>query len=111
MAGRKGKLRLNRVITLYSDDEFEELRKKYARTTCRTFSGYVRKVSLEEPVAVVVRNGSFDAYVDEITVLRKQMRQIYEEGKLDRENQERLISIHGEMKVVIDKIFELCMPN
>lgn len=96
---------------LYDDVEFEALRTLYARSMCRTFSSYVRKVSIEEPVAVALRNVSFDGFVEEVAVLRKEMKQIYQEGKLDRENQQRLVVIHEEIKLLIDKISELCMPH
>jgi len=99
------------VLVLYSEEEFEALREKYARSTSRTFSHYVRKVSIEEPVAMVVRNGSFDAFVEEIIVLRKVMLQIRADGEWSSANQERLVQLHQEIKSVIDKIAALCMPN
>jgi hypothetical protein len=99
------------VIILYSDEEFEVLRKLYARSTSRSISGYVRKVSLEEPVGMVVRNGSFDAFIEEIIVLRKAMLEVYREGKWSPANQERLVQVHQEIKLVIDKIATLCTPH
>ena len=111
MGRRPGKLRTERVIVLYSTEEFEELRKLYARSTSRSFSSYVRKVSLEEPVGIVTRNGSFDAFVEEIVVLRKAMMTIYQEGQWSPANQERLVHIHEEIKIIVNKIAELCMPH
>ena|SRR6185312_15975504 len=111
MSGKPGKLRKQRVIVLYSDEEFEELRKKYARSTSRSFSHYVRKVSLEEPVGMIVRNGSFDAFIEEVIVLRKAMVEVFREGKWSSANQERLVQIHQEIKLIIDKIAALCTPH
>lgn len=111
MSGRPGKFRKERVIVLYSDEEFEALRKLYARSTTRSYSSYVRKVSLEEPVGIVTRNGSFDAFIEEIIVMRKAMMEIYREGKWSPANQERLVILHQEIKLVIDKIAELCTPH
>jgi len=111
MSGRPGIFRTQRVIILYSDEEFEVLRKLYARSTSRSISGYVRKVSLEEPVGMVVRNGSFDAFIEEIIVLRKAMLEVYREGKWSPANQERLVQVHQEIKLVIDKIATLCTPH
>ena len=111
MSGRPGKFRTQRVIALYGDEEFEVLRKLYARSTCRSISGYVRKVSLEEPVGIVTRNGSFDSFIEEIIVLRKKMMEVYREGKWSLANQERLVILHQEIKLVIDKIADLCTPH
>jgi hypothetical protein len=99
------------VIVLYSDEEFEALRKNYARSTSRTFSHYVRNVSLQEPVGMIIRNGSFDAFIDEVIVLRKTMMEIFREGKWSPANQERLIQLHQDIKLIIDKIALLCTPH
>jgi len=99
------------VIILYSDEEFDALRKLYARSTSRQISGYVRKVSLEEPVGIITRNGSFDAFIEEVIVLRKEMMVIRHEGKWSSANQERLLALHQEIKLVIDKIADLCTPH
>lgn len=111
MSGKPGKFRGQRVIVLYSEDEFEELRKLYARSTSRTFSHYVRKVSLEEPVGIITRNESFDGFVAEIIVLRKIMLEIYQEGKWSPGSQERLVQLHEEIKSLINKIYILCTPH
>src|ERR1700743_1404804 len=108
MSGRPGRIRTQRVIVLYSDEEFEVLRQNFARSVCRSYGGYVRKVSLEEPVGMVVRNGSFDAFIEEIVVLRKAMMEVYREGKWSPSNQERLVQLHQEIKLIIDKIAVLC---
>lgn len=111
MARRKGKLRADRVIVLYSSDEFDRLRQLFARSTNRTISGYVRRISLEEPVQVIHRNGSFDSFVDEITVLRKELAAIREQGALSPAMQERLLRLHENLQERIDQIVELCMPR
>ncbi len=65
-------------------------------------ASYVRKVSLEEPVEITVRNASFDAFIDEIMVLRKEMAAC---------SKESLVELHVEIKNKINKIVELCMPQ
>ena len=111
MSGKPGKVRRQRVIVLYSDEEFETLRKLFARSICRSYGGYVRKVSLEEPIGMVIRNGSFDAFIEEVIVLRKAMLEIYREGKWNAANQERLVQLHEEIQRVINKIAILCTPH
>ena len=105
------KARTHRVNLCYNDEEIEELQKKYARSTCQTLSSYVRKVSLEEPVEMIVRNGSFDSFVDEIVVLRKEMKVISQQALLPPDMQERLVQLHEEIKIYIHKIADLCMPR
>jgi hypothetical protein len=111
MSGKPGKLRSQRVIVLYSEDEFEALRKLYARSTSRTFSAYVRRISLEEPVNIITRNESFDGFVAEIIVLRKVMTDIYQEGRWSSIEQGQLVQIHEEIKSLINKISMLCTPH
>jgi hypothetical protein len=111
MSGKKGILRCNRVIALYSIEEFERLRQLFARSTCRTYGAYVRKVSLEEPVQMVVRNGSFDSFVEEVIALRKEMAAIREEGQFSTGDQERMQLLHVEIQACINKICELCMQQ
>ena len=110
MSGKPGTVRRKKVVVRYSGEEFEELRKKLARSTSRSLAHYVRKVSLEEPVGVV-RNGSFDSFIEEVILLRKTIKEIYQEGKWSPANQERLVQLHQEIKLVIDKIAVLCMPQ
>jgi len=111
MSGKRGKVRAQRVIVLYSDEEFEELRKKYARSTSRSFSSYVRKVSLEEPVEMIMRNGSFDSFMDEIVVLRKELGVISRLAQLTPEKQDQLVQLYENIQNYIYKIADLCMPH
>lgn len=100
---------MDRVIVLYSAEEFGKVRMLFARSTSRTISSYVRKVSLEEPVGVVMRNGSFDAFVEEVVVLRKEMMRLLGEGNWNPGDRERLVRLQEEIRVSINKIAELCM--
>ena len=111
MSGRPGIPRNQRVIANYSEEEFERLRELYARSTSRTFSAYVRKVSLEEPIGITTRNESFDGFVAEIIVLRKVMTDIFQDGKWSPADREQLLQIHEQIKSLINKISILCMPH
>ena len=111
MSGRPGIFRSQRVIVLFSDEEFEVLRQWFARSTSRTIAAYVRTVSLQEPIGIITRNGSFDAFIEEVITLRKTLAEVYHQGKWTPANQERLIGLHQEIKLVIDKIADLCTPH
>jgi hypothetical protein len=102
MNKKAGTKRTERIIVLYTEEEFARVKKHFARSTSRTMAGYVRKVSLEEPVEITVRNASFDAFIDEIMVLRKEMAAC---------SKESLVELHVEIKNKINKIVELCMPQ
>jgi hypothetical protein len=110
MARRKGKLRDNRVIVLYSNEEFQEVKKLFARSINKTISGYVRKVSLEEPIGIINRNASFDSFVEEIVQLRREM-SLVRHLTLSPENESLIVRLHQEIKLLITKIAELCMPR
>jgi hypothetical protein len=105
------KSRTHRVALVYNDEEIEAMRKNYARSTCQTLSSYLRKVSLEEPVQMIIRNGSFDYFVDEIIVLRKEMKLIRQQVPLPPDMQTRLVELQEETQTYINKIADLCMPH
>jgi len=65
--------RNERVILLYNEEEFKKLKKLFSRSICKSISRYVRKISLEEPVEMIYRNLSFDAFIEEVTQLRKEL--------------------------------------
>jgi hypothetical protein len=110
MTRRKGKLRDNRVIVLYSSEEFQQVKKLFARSINKTISGYVRKVSLEEPVEIINRNSSFDEFVGEIVQLRQEMLLI-RQLTLTAENESVIVRLHEEIKSLITKIANLCMSQ
>jgi hypothetical protein len=99
-----------RVVVLYTPKEYSWLKEQFARSTCHTVSGYIRKVSLENPVEIAVRNVSFDEFVGEIIQLQKEMDSIRKETPFTHEQLERLIRLHGDIKSNTNKIVELCMP-
>jgi hypothetical protein len=98
------------VILLYNEEEYQRLKKIFSRSICKTVSRYVRKVSLEEPVEMLVRNASFDAFIEEIVELRKEMG-LVRKLTLTTERENNLIRIHDDIRIKINKIVELCMPQ
>jgi hypothetical protein len=103
--------RTERLILLYNEDEFKRLKLLFAKSLCHSISGYVRKVSLEDPVEIAVRNESFDDFVGEIIQLRKEMVSLRKEAAFTPEQLEKVIRMQEDIKTIINKIVELCMPQ
>ncbi len=110
MNTKTGKKRTNRLEVVYSPEEFKVLKSHLVKSTNKTFSGYIRMVSLQEPVVVTHRNLSFDAFIMEITSLRNEMAQI-RLLNLGRETEDRIIQLHEEIRKKINQIADLCMPS
>src|SRR5262249_45154943 len=100
-----------RVVVLYQDADFEALKKAFAKSNCRTISGYVRKVSLQQPVEIITRNASFDDLVQEIVSLRKELASVRQTFRTGSENEVRLLSLQEDIRDRINKIADLCMPH
>ena len=104
------KKRVEKVAIFYTVEEFDLLKKHFAKSTCRHIPNYVRKLSLGEPVQVLVRNASFDSFIEEIVQLRREMAQI--RGlPLSPERESQIIRVHDDIRTKINKIAELCMPS
>jgi len=99
-----------RVSIRYTDEDFTQLKKAFARSSCSTIAGFVRKLSLSEPVEIITRNASFDAFVEGIVALRKEMAAIRQSGSLSPERQDELVRLHASIQDSINKIAEVCMP-
>jgi hypothetical protein len=99
-----------RVVVLYTPKEYSWLKEQFARSTCHTVSAYIRKVSLHYPVEIAVRNESFDDFIEEIILLRKELGTIRKEGGFTPEQLEKIIRVQEDIKSIINKIVELCMP-
>jgi len=93
----------------YSPEEFARLKKAFARTAYNQIGTYARKMTLGEPIAIVERNGSFDVFIEEIVLLRREMTATRNAG-LSPANQELLLQLQEKTQVIIEKIVELCMP-
>ena len=100
-----------RLRLYYTAQEYELVKGLTAQSNHRTVSGYVRQVSLQKPVIVAVRNRSFDTFIDEIIVLRKEMGTMMERPVLSFEQRKRLVGIQEEIKTLIHRIAESCTPK
>ena len=111
MTMKTGAVRNQLLKIRYSEEEFVRLKMHFARGNTRNLNAYVRKVSLQEPVEFVVRNGSFDSFIDEIVALRKEMTATRQHFTLTTEQKERLVQIHEEIRLLVNKIAKLCIQK
>jgi hypothetical protein len=93
----------------YTAEEFARLKKAFIKSNCGTIGSYARRMSLGEPIEVISRNGSFDAFVEEIVLLRIEMAAIRKNDRLTTENQQTLVRLHQQIQQTIDKIARLCI--
>ncbi len=98
------------VKVRYTVEEFTRLKKAFARSSCRTIAGYVRRLSLLQPVEILHRNASFDDFVGEIVRLRQEMAAIRELACWTPDQRARLLTLQTEIQSSIDKIAKQCMP-
>lgn len=56
--------------------EHEKLVRKYRATTCRTMSDFVRAKLFQKPVTLRVYNASLDAALQELSLLREELRAV-----------------------------------
>jgi hypothetical protein len=98
------------VKVRYTAEEFIRLKKAFARSTCRTIAGYVRRISLQQPVEILQRNASFDEFIGEVICLRKEMASIRELSNWSTDHHARLLELQAGIQTSIDKIAKLCMP-
>ena len=54
-------------------DEYQEISKKFSKSTCRKLSEYARKNLLGEPLTINYRNQSVDEFMSEIIRLRVEL--------------------------------------
>ncbi|HEY4061131.1 MAG TPA: hypothetical protein VGM30_04485 [Puia sp.] len=108
MRKKAGDIRSERVQVLYTHQEIDKLKKLYSKSTCPSLGSYVRKVSLREPVEITRRNLSFDDFVQEIVVLRKEL-SFVRKLTYTFEREAQLIRLQEEIRTVIYKISDLCM--
>lgn len=92
-------------------EDIDRLRQERSNSTCRTLSEYCRKLLLGKPVRVFYRDQSFDAFIDEVIVLRKEMQNVLGKGPFSTEDERRLINLQEEIKKYINKIFDHVCQN
>jgi len=108
MRQKAGNPRKKRLLVLYTDEEFNQVEKHFARSTSNTLGNYVRDVSLQVPVEVVHRNQSFDDFVEELILLRKELSSI-RQLPLTPGTEQQIIHLHEEIRNKTYQIADLCI--
>ena len=96
-------------VALYKED-LDRLKQDAKKSTCRSLSAYCRKLLLGRPVKVFFRDQSFDAFIEEAIVLRKEMEALREKA-FTAATMERLIVLQEEIKKCINKIYDHVCQN
>ena len=60
----------------FSESELKKIKLGYSNSTCRTLTGYMRKLLLNKPITAKVRNASLDAFMAEMITLRNELNAI-----------------------------------
>ncbi|MES2331222.1 MAG: hypothetical protein V4539_16575 [Bacteroidota bacterium] len=76
MEKKERKVRDHWVNVRMNQEEFEKLETNRKKTTERNNSDYIRKIAFNEPVKILTRNASQDAFTEEIILLRKELNAI-----------------------------------
>lgn len=71
---REGKNNRNRWLHLrLNEDEYQSLQKQYSATADRKLSDFARARLLDKAVRVIHRNGSLDALVEELALVKREL--------------------------------------
>jgi hypothetical protein len=71
------KANLTKKVTVrFKEAEYKKINAGFRTTTQQKLSGYIRNVLLQKPVTVYTRNQSFDAFVAEMILLRRELSSI-----------------------------------
>ena len=62
-----------RITIRLKETEFIQLDAQFRKTTCRKFSDYLRKIMLAQPITILYRNASADAFLTEMIVLKNEL--------------------------------------
>ena len=60
----------------FTEREYQKIITGFKSSTKRQLSGYIRSILLEKPITVYTRNGSYDAFVAEMIMLRRALNMI-----------------------------------
>jgi|SRR5579872_394583 len=98
-----------RLCVYLRPEERQKLIEGQANSTCRSLSEYARTILAGKPVKVFYRNKSFDEFMGEAILLRKELREIREKMPLGGVNEQRLLMLMEQIKETINRIADICM--
>ena len=108
---KKGKRRPLIINFTCDKEEYETIKTLAKQTTTRGFSEYARKVLMGKPVAVTYRNLSWDGLIDTLAETQRTIERLQQESRWNGVERAELMRLAAEIKSLIYKIVEQCMPK
>ena len=97
-------------VTFYvTPEQLEMISIGHAKSIYRKLSEYLRAFFIEQRVGIFYRNQSFDDFMSEAVRLRKLLENIREQ-MADGDGDRRMLVVMDEIKTIMIKIYEICMP-
>ena len=107
-----GKARYTKQIQLHlRPEDYQKIVAEKSNSTCRTVSEYIRKKLTGRRIHVYYRNKSFDDFMPEAILLRRELQSIREQFPDDEISKTRLISLIEEIKETVNRIADTCMQQ
>lgn len=91
--------------------EQERVREIMAKTTCRSFSSYIRKIIFDEPVTVYYRNKSYDDFTEAYVSFKRDLDVILGKGFLTETEKEWLYKEIIIIKETVSKLYDYVREN
>ncbi len=76
MNQKKENVRSKWIVIRMNNEEISKLNNLRKKTTIKSRSSYIRKVALQEPVTILYRNKSADAFLEEMIILKRELHAI-----------------------------------
>ena len=106
---KKIKRRRDRSFGFYcTEEEAEKIKSRVSASIYHSFAEYARPVLLGKPVYMKYGPASMNDLVDELIAVRNGMATTLRHSSLSDEDKQQLMGIHMEIKMIIDKIADLC---
>src|SRR5690242_15197768 len=76
MRKEKREVRKKMLVVRMNDEEYNSLQKLYSTSSCRTLSQYLRKVGLQQPVSIKIRNQPADDLLQQFIGFKNELNAI-----------------------------------
>ena len=104
-------LRNKGVGTVVSSEEYEVIKSLFEASAYRTFSSYIRKMLLAQPISLKYGNASIDPLIDQLIGLRNNIEATLDHPSLSDEDKSCLKGLFSEIKAIIAKISDICLQK
>lgn len=95
-------------LTLLQLERFEQA---FRQSACHSKSDFIRKKMFDDPVTVIVRNGSLDHFVEIAVKLRRDLLDILSKPSVGAYDHTKLELIVNELITELQKISKSCLPT